>query len=176
MIDNLSYADQNKIEEAQKTLPAAPVAIVALCRSFGLSATRKDNLEYKFSGFIRKTDENCHIFYNGRHALSRQRFTVAHQLAHCLLHRALLPDEYYDNLMWQGGLAAQDEVDANRLARDILMPQSAVNEYIRTKKEVLLGDLATVFGVSAQAMAIRLGVPLDYPYYTGLGERKAIAH
>ena len=167
MIENLSYEDQGKITEAQKTLPGEPVAIVALCRSFGFPATRKDNLEFSVSGFIRKTGKNYHIFYNGSHSLPRQRFTVAHQLAHCLLHRPLLQEEYTDNLMWQGGLTSQHEIDANRLARDILMPQSAVNRYISKKGEVSLGDLSEAFGVSAQAMSIRLGVPLDHPSYTG---------
>ena len=46
------------------------------------------------SGYIiRESGDDFQIFYNGNHPETRQRFTVAHELAHYLLHKPELSRE-----------------------------------------------------------------------------------
>ena len=163
MNKKLSEEARNKIEEAQKSLPDEPVAIVALCRQFGVPAIKKHDLPAGVSGCIRRNaDGSYEIFYNGNEPITRQRFTVAHELAHYLLHKEQLADEHSENIMLRGsGLSNRQETEANELAADILMPSEAVDHYIKTHKGFSLSDMAKDFGVSAQAMSIRLRIPLE---------------
>ena len=158
----LSLDDQLKIAEAQKSLLGEPVAIVGLCRAFGVEATRRDDLPKEVSGCILK-DENGEftISYNGTDSITRQRFTVAHELAHYLLHRDYLGTEYPENVLFRGGLPNKKEKEANRLAARILMPNEAIDDYIQGEKAFSIWNMAKTFGVSPQAMSIRMGIPLD---------------
>ena len=164
MNEQLSEEVRKKIEEAQKSLPDEPVAIVALCRQFGVPAIKMHDLPKGVSGCIRRNlkDDSYEIFYNGNEPMTRQRFTVAHELAHYLLHKKELADEHSENIMLRGsGLSNRQETEANELAADILMPSEAVDHYTSTRKGFSLSDMAKDFGVSAQAMSIRLRIPLE---------------
>ena len=158
----LTADDKAKIAETQKSLLDEPVAIVGLCRQFGLSVARKDDFPDGDSGSICKNaDGTFAIFYDGHDSPTRQRFTVAHELAHYLLHRDSLGDEYPENILFRGGLSNKQETEANWLAAQILMPDDAIDCYTRGRKTLSIQDMARTFGVSPQAMSIRLGIPLD---------------
>ena len=158
----LTADDEAKIAEAQKSLLDEPVAIAGLCRQFGLSVTGKDDFPDGDSGSICKNaDGTFAIFYDSHDSHTRQRFTVAHELAHYLLHRELLGDEYPENILFRGGLSNKQEIEANRLAAKILMPGDAIDCYTKGRKVLSIHDMAKTFGVSPQAMSIRLGIPLD---------------
>ena len=161
-LKELTLEEREKIVEAQKSLLDEPVAIVRLCGQFGVTATRDDGLPDAISGSIRKgTDGAFAISYNGNDAITRQRFTVAHELAHYLLHRDYLSDDNPENVLFRGKLSNKKEIEANRLAAKILMPANAIDNYIQDEKAFSIRDMAATFGVSPQAMSIRLGIPLD---------------
>lgn len=67
-------------------------------------------------------------------------------------------DGITDDAMYRSGLSSKEETEANRLAADILMPytliQNLVNEGFKTVPE-----LAEKLGVSKTAMSIRLNIP-----------------
>jgi Zn-dependent peptidase ImmA (M78 family) len=109
------------------------------------------------------------IGYNSAHARVRQRFTIAHEIAHFLLHakRAGKPQLFIDGYMsfrrdaTSSTGAERDEVEANQLGAALLMPRSLI------KKELLSNDLnlddeesiaflAKRFQVSTAAMSNRL--------------------
>ena len=163
MIDKLEKDEQAKIADAQRSLLGEPVAIVRLCRDFGIRVAEADDLPKDTSGFIRKNDNGTFdIGYNGKEPATRQRFTVAHELAHYLLHRDLMTGAYPENVMLRSGrLTNKHETQANKLAAEILMPYAAIDEYIETRRGFSIVDMAKDFGVSASALAIRLGTPLD---------------
>ena len=166
MIETLTIVDSpeavGEIQEAQKSLLDKPVAIVRLCKQFGVVAAKKSDLPDGVSGCIRReTDGAYNIFYRDDEPITRQRFTVAHELAHYLLHRDVLEDEHSENIMLRGELSNAEEIAANQLAAEILMPLKAMDDYIEAQKGFSIRDMAKVFGVSSQAMSIRLGIPLD---------------
>ena len=163
-LSELPKEDKAKIMEAQQSLLDEPVAIVGLCKQFGVTAAKDDDLPRSVCGLIRKNkDGSFDIFYNGRDSITRQRFTVAHELAHFLLHkRDLVSEEYPENVFFRGGLSNKKEREANRLAAKILMPGGAIDRYTQGRKALSLRDMAATFGVSPQAMAIRMGIPLDF--------------
>ena len=85
---------------------------------------------------------------------NRQRFTHAHELAHFILHRDLIQNGLEDDAMYRSGLPEPYEIEANKLAADILMPISLVKEWRIQESDV--GGLAKIFQVSTEAMRIRL--------------------
>ena len=107
------------------------------------------------------------IGYNSSHPQVRQRFTIAHEIGHFLLHRgdsSLFIDERYfavfrDKKSSQG--VDHREREANSFAAALLMPSALVRAEIEQHDfdfadEDALNDLARKFQVSAQSMAYRL--------------------
>ena len=93
------------------------------------------------------------LFVNGLQALSRQRFTVAHEFGHHRMGHASVVDEQQ---AISGKLHDPLEVRANAFAAEFLMPRDAIKAWGRehvdgavTLEQVLL--LACEYGVSAQA-------------------------
>ncbi len=150
-------AVQNLIVEAQKSLP---VDVVALCNRFGIKVYEVQDWAEN-SGMIKKNPDgdSYSVYVNATHSKVRQRFTIAHELAHWILHRDIIGDGILDDGLYRSGLPTPVEVQANRFAADILMPKSKVNEEWQNP-DCDLDSMAGIFGVSRQAMAIRLGVPL----------------
>ncbi|HEY0522277.1 MAG TPA: ImmA/IrrE family metallo-endopeptidase, partial [Stellaceae bacterium] len=82
-------------------------------------------------------------------------FTLAHEIAHFILHRDLIEDGVSDDTMYRSKeLSGYHEVQANRMAADILMPVMLVKRAAELQSNPDL--LARVFRVSPAAMKIRL--------------------
>ena len=151
-----------KITEAQQTLLESPVDIYGLCKRIGVPTERREDMPHSLSGFIyKKSEDELKIYYNGNHPETRQRFTVAHELAHYLLHRADLGEEYPENILLRGGLSNELEMEANQLGAEILMPNKAIDDYTKRYNGVDIPKMAKLFGVSPEGVSIRLGIPLD---------------
>ena len=109
------------------------------------------------------------IGYNSAHASVRQRFTVAHEIGHYMLHvknahSRLFLDRYVvyrrDDQSSTGN--DREEIEANAFAAALLMPAELVRDEIRKNNLDLddeddLGVLAKRFNVSTTAMSFRLG-------------------
>ena len=105
------------------------------------------------------------IGVNSSHPETRQRFTIAHELGHVLLHKeeSLHVDEtasirFRDE---ESSLATKsDEIEANQFAAELLMPEHLVTEEIAklpdADPEDAIPILAERFQVSEQAMTLRL--------------------
>ena len=91
----------------------------------------------------------------------RYRFTLAHELAHWLIHRELYISQKSEAAFSDG---ANDTIEkqADYLAAALLMPLASVKHYYYTlmgkgySKFELINIMANHFGVSKQAMQIRL--------------------
>ncbi|HEY1796355.1 MAG TPA: ImmA/IrrE family metallo-endopeptidase [Stellaceae bacterium] len=143
------------IAEYQKILP---VDVEKLARRLGLSIRRGD-LEDGVYGKLSQNYGDSYasgytIYVNRNDARIRQRFTIAHEIAHYILHRDLIGSQVVDREMYRSNLASIYETQANRLAADILMPAALVEDEFRNYRDIAL--LARRFDVSAAAMEIRL--------------------
>jgi Zn-dependent peptidase ImmA (M78 family) len=97
------------------------------------------------------------ILVNNNESRTRKRFTVAHEIAHFVLHRNLIGDGLTDNSMYRSGLTTLAEVQANKMAANLLMPFNLIEKEIKAGA-ASIEELAQRFDVSEQAMRIRLGV------------------
>src|SRR3546814_1270395 len=97
------------------------------------------------------------IYVNGSHPRVRRRFSIGHEIAHFALHRNLIGDGVTDDVMYRSNLSSAVEVQANRMAADILMPWHLIRE--ATDKGIdTVERLAEYFDVSRSTMSIQLGV------------------
>lgn len=143
-----------------------PVDVLGLCGALGIRVKTADDMPEGISGCILKVKGEYRIYCNAKEPETRRRFTVAHELAHFFLHKKQLEDEYggdyLENLLLRGGLPSEQETEANKVAADILMPYPAIYKRIEEADDGFsFAQLAQKFGVSSQAMSIRLGIPLD---------------
>jgi predicted transcriptional regulator len=137
-----------------------PVQVIPLANALGIEVY-KAPWPKTVSGKIQKDAERggpsgYAIYVNASHSETRRRFTIAHEIAHYVLHEELIGDGLFDDALYRSGLTNREEVAANKLAADILMPRRLLKEFAFAGDDV--EALAHQFNVSEQAMAIRLGL------------------
>ncbi len=140
---------------------AMPVPIVDLCRAEGLKDVFQTRFkDSKVSGMIRHTDQGSTIYVAEDQSPKRQRFTIAHELAHYVLHIRpglegpnLIDRADVYELYRQPGQADAREREANLFAAELLMPTAV----LRQLADVYAPDqLAEFLAVSLEALMIRL--------------------
>lgn len=142
-------------------LTKAPVDLEAIFSELGVQFS-KLWMDDGASGSITRSGDSFAVAVNAMESDTRQRFTAAHELAHYLLHRDLMRDGHKMHRdMLYGGEQTGDvifnrgrEVEANRLAAQIVMPKKLVEQ--KHAETADAGVLAAQFGVSKAAMEIRL--------------------
>ena len=135
-----------------------------LARDLGVAAVKIASMPTGVSGQISNENGQYVIRVNRNEARERQRFTIAHELAHFLLHRHVIdasPNGITDNVLYRSGAPEQIEFEANRLAAEIVMPMKLIEAKLKTNfggivTEATIESLADSFEVSKAAMEIRL--------------------
>jgi hypothetical protein len=130
----------------------------------GTSIKEPANLTWNASeGALVRNPENhaeWGIFVNPKARAERRRFTVAHELGHFVLHRATQATFNCDKESVYTGIDTLKAIEreADDFASNLLMPGNMLRDRIDGKRIdiYLLGALAKEFGVSIEAMCIRL--------------------
>jgi Zn-dependent peptidase ImmA (M78 family) len=160
--EQVQQDQRETIEAHQET---APVKLSAIAKALGLRV-KASTLDPGISGEIRpdKENEGGYLIRVNRHdSARRQRFTVAHEIAHFLLHREQIGTGVVDDVLYRSKtLSDRREAEANRLASYILMPTTLVQERLSNARAIGVDDvvayMADQFEVSEAAMKIKLGV------------------
>ena len=165
----------NKIEKAVKKILEAlgikspPVPVDLIAENLGASIFFEPfEGQDDVSGMLLREGDRKIIGINSSHHPNRQRFSIAHEIGHLVLHnRDLFVDKvvkvnFRDS---KSSLAIdKEEIAANAFAAELLMPRVFVESEIRKllkkgnriNKDELIGDLAEIFEVSNIAMEYRL--------------------
>ncbi len=136
-----------------------PIETIPLARELGLNVYKVDDWDNDISGKIQKDDKlggesGYAIFVNGNHSVQRRRFTIAHEIAHFILHTPLIGDGIFDDALYRSNQSHFIETEANQMAADILMPLSLIKKKYEEGVTSIKG-LADIFNVSPAAMEIR---------------------
>lgn len=139
-----------------------PVKLGALARELGITV-KLSTMKPGESGMIVKVEDEYVIKVNRHETRERQRYTLAHEISHYLLHRHIIDestDGIVDNVLYRSGAPDRVEYEANRLAADIVMPESLVAREFESLgtlvSEEVIDYMAQLFQVSKVAMEIRL--------------------
>lgn len=137
-----------------------PVKIGAIAKDLGI-IVKSATLAAGISGEIKEVAGVVTIRVNRHDTKERQRFTLAHEVAHFLLHRDKIGDGIVDDMLYRSSLSDALEAEANRLAADIIMPREKVQQVMTkrdgSKVEEKIEFLANLLEVSTTAIKIRLG-------------------
>ncbi|KQO75409.1 ImmA/IrrE family metallo-endopeptidase [Rhizobium sp. Leaf262] len=159
--ESLDPSERDVIASHQSEIP---VKVGELAASFGVTV-KVTTLDVGISGMIepcQTSQSGYKITINKHEPKHRQRFTLAHEIAHFLLHKELIGVGLTDNILYRSKLSDEREAEANRLASDILMPRSilreSIKQYGQKKAADYVAPISMKFGVSEDAMRISLGL------------------
>jgi Zn-dependent peptidase ImmA (M78 family) len=131
-----------------------PVNIVAIVQSMGIELFRYNKPVSLSGAYNPPTDENDwkpRIIINTTENPLRQRFTIAHELGHHVLHGS----ESFRDPLHMVAVYNQKEIEANEFAANILMPEFQFRHYVESGKYRAMA-LANLFGVSRVAFSFRM--------------------
>ena len=150
-----------KIKEIiKKYEQTIPVDVEALAKELGMRVKFIPLPDSKFSGAIHSKDTRTDLYVNREHLPTRQRFTIAHEVAHFVLHSPYLKDGIVDDDLYRSHLPSALESQANNYALQILIPSEILNQKVDSGMEDI-EELAREFNVSANTMSSRLGFPYE---------------
>ena len=124
------------------------------------------SLDNSQSGFI-VYDENTKLFsitINANHGVKRQNFTMAHELAHYVLHKDIVMQRGQLDRDSSNLYSNEDKIlerEANRLAGNLLMPLQAIRDIISINNfdinnQEHIQQIADIFVVSEEALKIQM--------------------
>ncbi len=140
---------------------AQPVPIDTIIRECGVDICHEP-LPDDVSGYIeRQPGDGYKIVVNSTHPRTRQRFTAAHEFGHYIYHRDLLGEGVGDNRAYRAegtdrpnpDIRPMHERQANSFAANLSMPRHVITKLVNQPTD----PLAAKFGVSEEAMRIRMG-------------------
>ncbi len=150
--------DYNPLAVVARYQTKAPVDLDAIARDLSIPldyVNLGENIAGRITRDTRRSPRSGFIIQiNSIQHSNRQRFTLAHELSHYILHRDLIESGIADDTMYRSGLSSYLETQANRMAADILMPIRLVRKRYEALRSPEL--MAKEFGVSKAAMDIRL--------------------
>ena len=161
------YAKIDKLVEALLSDLSAsdvpPIPLEPMVRSRGITL-RKAKLDEDVSGLLVRTGGSATIGVNAAHPSLRQRFTIAHEFGHFLLHEGIIEHvdhRYRVNYRDQQSALARDveEIEANYFAASLLMPARLLDQCGALNvldDDRMVQALAARFQVSRHAMSLRL--------------------
>jgi predicted transcriptional regulator len=173
MVNNMAIRIRNKqthnrqLSGAKKTphdvlslaqlhgLDTTPLDLVALCHLLSIGVNYLP-LENNLSGRLTHDGTRWVININALHHVRRQRFTIAHELAHYFLHRD--PQNNYEDVTFHRGKCyTQKELEADNFAGALLMPKEQLIEFVNSESNKL-DHIAEYFGTSSIAVKKRADV------------------
>ena len=134
--------------------------IKELISSFEDIEIKYDTMDIAKSGSLSCVDGKWIMCINSSHNSKRQRFTMAHELGHYILHRGK-NIEFVDTTFFRSDEMDSIEYNANEFASRLLMPEDKLRKLIDEDRIKNIGELASRFDVSSAAMKYRV-ISLGY--------------
>lgn len=146
--------DQVRALMARAGLDRVPVDVVGALSLLGLQVVYEQMAD-EMSGYLENRGGYWVVGVNALHAGVRQRFTIAHEIAHYVLHRKQQGTFRDVIFMRRSSNANGMEREADAFAAQLLMPEGQLVQDIRSGM-VNVMTLAARYNVSALAMKYRL--------------------
>lgn len=146
--------------------PVTNEILMDIMNNFGIEyyeVPMKDDI----SGLLEIKNGIKRIIINEEHHINRKRFTTCHEISHYILEYSdkdllHINSRDYRRKQENTDIYESKEVEANRLAGALLMPEDLIEESIQnffdSNEDELISQLAKEFKVSKAAMTVRLQV------------------
>ncbi len=153
----------NYLGSIHKSKHNIPVDLERITKDLKIEVFGTKDFENNISGKIYYNEEHkeYRIVVNTNHPNTRQRFTIAHEIAHYILHKDRIRENngIVDTGLYKSNLYNYLELEADRLAADILMPYDILMPLAEESNydTESIETLAKKFDVSYTSMSLRLG-------------------
>lgn len=166
-MDNIISSVKTLLSKYQyNSYKSAPINIFNIIEKENIKLSFEE-LDDGWSGFCVRNAQGSQVVLNDEHHINRKRFTAAHELGHLINHCNHGRDEdvFVDKTVAYNRDSAsatgeiQKEIEANRFAAEILMPEDFIREELEGKESLVYEDveeLAKKYQVSERAMTIRI--------------------
>lgn len=134
-------------------LRATPVPVEEIARRLSVEVLRRTNPGYAGAVLGESETGNAWIWVDTENSRHRQRFTIAHELGHLILHP--LGKHHRDASFGYGQRVRKMEEQANAFAGSLLMPRISILPFL-TQSSASVARLAQRFDVSVAAMNVRV--------------------
>lgn len=132
-----------------------PLKLSLIAKYYGIQIINYGDSGQDYSenedGYSTKLDSKLIIYYNELKPKQRIRFTIAHELGHCILGHVLDNEYTYRYNNETDKYKDPKEIQANVFARDILMPATILHSLRISSVE----EIAKICNVSRQSAEIR---------------------
>jgi Zn-dependent peptidase ImmA (M78 family) len=159
---------QQLLEQHGVQRPPVPVEVIAELVGAKL---KYSPYEGELAGMLIRDHGRCIIGINSNHHTNRQRFTIAHEIGHLILHDIQVHIDRDFRVLRRdanSSLAIDHlEIEANRFAAELLMPfdmlvKDLAERNIDVEDEETLRPLARRYRVSRQAITHRIANIVDF--------------
>lgn len=160
----IEHLVEQVLKDWQVKRPPVPVKKIAQRLDLDLQFYSFDKEE--FSGILVREGKKSVLGVNASHHPNRQRFTIAHEIGHFLLHegdRVFVDRSYNVSLRSSTSSLGTDveEIEANTFASLLLIPERFLSKDLEASEldledKIAIAHLARRYRVSAQAMTLRL--------------------
>jgi Zn-dependent peptidase ImmA (M78 family) len=157
----------------QAGIRSLPVSVERVAKFLGIEI-RFVPLDDELSGMVFIKDKTTFIGVNSLHHPNRQRFSIAHEIGHAVMHKEMLEGKVHVDkgikVLMRSGISStgtvNEEIQANQFAAELLMPKDLLINTLKDKlididDEGPIDDLARKFKVSKRAMEHRIRNILD---------------
>lgn len=155
--------DRNSLEEKAKQIlreteffGIMPVDILQIANVYGIEVFEA-SLDSLTSGFIKMTsNNNFEIVLRNSDSKERKRFTLAHEVAHFILHKHKFTANkmHIDRLNRDDNIDSKEEKEANYFAGALLMQEENVIKLLDAN--ISIHQMSEAFEVSESAMNSRI--------------------
>ena len=141
-----------------------PIDVKNIAKTLG-AIVQYEPFEEDISGVLYRDPSRIIIGVSSLQHSNRQRFTIAHEIGHLVLHNLEIHVDKSFKILLRDARSSEArdplEIDANRFAAELLMPASMIRNDVRIylrdfEDEEELRQLARRYRVSTQALAFRL--------------------
>lgn len=149
-----------------------PINLYLLIKRLGFATKERDFSEIEekaglpnqsILGATMLLDGKVILYYKSGESFHRTKFTLAHELAHCICHLESIDHMEFRNDITD--LNNKKEIEANRYAGELLIPESSLRDIMQRLLGPSLTALSQIFDVSTNVMEKRLqdlGIPYLY--------------
>lgn len=137
----------------EKGISTIPLDVEGLIRSLGVKV-KYEPMSDDVSGHLELVGNGWEVAINSLHHPKRQRFTLAHELAHYILHRWKCQSFTDTTKLFRNSESSLEETEANQYAAKLLMPEKEFRHFVDNVSKKI-DDIANHFDVSAYAVRIR---------------------
>lgn len=146
------------------------IDIIKLANTLGIRVYSTDDIGVAAFIAYDNSEQLYEIYVNSNESRPRQRFSIAHEIAHYILHKDKICEFGVVGRQNVNSLSAKEERQADNLAADILMPIECIEKFLKDNNiseddkisDSIIKKISKEFEVSEPVSRIRLR---DMGYY-----------